>query len=256
MWLTFLLGPFLALLPRRWTSQLSFRAAIHWRVAGIVSGFGEALLALIAMVIWYSFSVSSWISRGLDAALARRQGPEITDQEIGFAAIVILVTHPLTWLIAYFGIEGLIRMVSAAFTESYLGLLPLFALDRLYLRLTGRAGPGAAKAGGFKEGNLSSYAGAIRAVIRHSRDAPIPDELLVTRDNDDEILVIRACRPKADWTPPRTVLFEDIFYRLEGTFDGVMPRPYHYRLRRLSAGVRSRTVLVYSPEEAPVLAKE
>ncbi len=45
------------------------------------------------------------------------------------------------------------------------------------------------------------------------------------------------------------------FYRLEACTDGMPPRPFRYTLRKMSAGVMGRTVLVYSPEEAPVLAK-
>lgn len=253
---TLVLGPFLALLPRRWRHLLPFRESINWRVAGTLSGFSESLFALGAMIYWYSYSVTGWVSRGLDSALAGRVGPGVTEQEIGFAAIVIFATHPLTWLIAYLGIEGSIRMVGAAFAETYLGLLPLFALDRLYLRVTRRGGPGAAKAAGFEKSNFSSYVAASLERLRHSRLAPVPDELLLSHDQEDEILIIRACRRKEDWIPPRTVRYEEVFYRLEAFFEGVPPRPYHYRLRRLSAGVMGRTVLVYAPEEPPVLAKE
>jgi hypothetical protein len=85
--------------------------------------------------------------------------------------------------------------------------------------------------------------------------AEVPDELCFSGSAPDEFLEIRACRRKADWNPPRTVRYQDNFYRLEACTDGMPPRPFRYKLRKLSAGVMGRTVLVYSPEEAPVLAK-
>jgi len=51
------------------------------------------------------------------------------------------------------------------------------------------------------------------------------------------------------------VRYQDIFYRLEASSGGSASRPFRYTLRKLTAGVMGRTVLVYSPEETPVLAK-
>lgn len=253
--LTFLLGPFLALLPKRWRDSLPGNDSIDWRTPMILSGFGESLIALIAMVYWYSYSVTGWVSRGLDAALAGKMGRGVNEQEIGFMAIAIFATHPLTWLIAYAGIEGSVRLC-AALTESYLGVFPLFIGDKIYLKMTGRSGPSVAKAAGYEQGNWSSYTGAIREKVRLSRIPLVPDELCFSGSEAEEILEVRACRGKPDWTPPRTVRYQDGFYRLEACSKGPEPRPFQYRLRRLTAGVMGRSVLVYSPEETPVLTKK
>lgn len=252
---TFFLGPLLAALPQRWKISLAAPESIGWKLATILSGFGESLIALAAMLVWYSYSVTTWVSRGLDSALAGKMGHDVNPQEIGFAAIVVFAMHPLTWLIGYFGIEGGIRM-AAALTESYLGILPLFLADKLYLKATGRSAPSAAKAVGFELSNFSSYKQAIREKVRHSRAPSMPDELCFTKQDEEEFLEVHASHPKPDWTPPKTVRYQDMFYRLEATSDGEEPRPYHYRLRRLSAGVMGRTVLIYAPEKAPVLAKK
>jgi len=252
---SFFLGPLLAALPQRWRNSLVPPESIGWQLATILSGFGELLLALVAMVVWYSYSVTSWVSHGLDAALAGKIVPEVNEQQIGFAAIVIFAMHPLTWLIAYFGIEGGIRL-AAALTESYLGVLPLFLADKIYLKVTGRSAPSATKAAGFEQSNFSSYKQAIHERVRLSRVPPMPDELFMTTLEGEEFMEIRASRRKPDWTPPRTVRYQDAFYRLEATSDGAEPRPYHYRLRRLSAGVMGRTVLVYAPEVTPVLSEK
>jgi len=252
---TFFLGPFLAALPQRWRNSLVPAESIGWKLATILSGFAESLLALVAIVVWYSYSVTTWVSHGLDSALAGKMLPDVNEQQIGFAALVIFALHPLTWLIGYFGIEGGIRL-AAALTESYLGILPLFLADKIYLKAAGRSAPSAVRAAGFAQSNFSSYKQAIRERVRHSRVPSVPDELRFTKQDEEEFLEVHASHPKLDWTPPKTVRYQDSFYRLEATSEGAEPRPYHYLLRKLPAGVMGRTVIIYSPEEAPVLAKK
>ncbi len=253
--LTYLLGPFLALLPRRWRKLLSVGSAVEWRRATVLSGFAEAVIALASLLYWYSYYMTLMVNRGLDSALNGKMGPGVTDQEIGFTALVIWATHPLTWLIAYAGVEGTVRLVGAAFTDTSLGILPLFVLDKIIGKFSGCSEQSPVKAAGYSEANFSSYVGAIREKVMVKGLAQVPDELCFTGSAPDEMLEIRACRRKADWNPPRTVRYQGVFYRLEGYSEGVPPRPFQYTLRRLTAGVMGRTVLVYSPEEAPVLVK-
>ena len=253
---TFLLGPFLAVLPKRWRRSLPVLKSVKWRTPSILSGFGESLLALVAMMYWYSYSMTTWVSQGLDAALSGKMGPGVTDHDIGIMSLFIFATHPITGLIAFIGVEGSIRLVGAAFAENDLGILPLFLLDKILQKITGQSGPSAAQERGYTEGNLASYVGAIREKVRVSKTSAVPDELCVTKEGAEEFLEVRACRRKPDWTPPRTVRYQDTFYRLEECSNGWGARPFRYRLRRLPAGVMGRTVLVYLPEQEPVLAEQ
>jgi len=253
---TFLFGPFLAVLPNRWRQSLPLLKSIAWRAPCMLSGFGELLLAVIAYMYWYSYSMNTWVSRGLDAALAGKMDPRVTDRDITIMSLFIFATSPLTWLILGVFIEGAIRLAGAAFTENNLGVLPLFVADKILLKMTGQSGPGIAQMAGYTESNVSSYVGAIRDKVRVRSTSIISDELCVTRDGADEFLEIRACRSKPDWTPPRTVRYQDTFYRLEEAFRGSEPRPFCYRLRRLSAGVMSRTVLTYAPEQEPIFSEK
>jgi hypothetical protein len=253
--LTYFLGPILALLPRRWHKSLPAGSAVDWRVATILSGFGEAVIALIAAMYWYSYFMALVVDRGLDAAIGGKMPGGVTDQEIGFTALVIWATHPLTWLIAYAGVEGSVRLVGAAFTETNLGTLPLFLLDKAIGMIAGRDGKVATASKYGSQGNFSSYVGAIREKAMVKGLALVPDELCFSGNAPDEFLEIRACRRKADWNPPRTVRYQDTYYRLEACSEGGASRPFRYTLRKLTAGVMGRTVLVYSPGEAPVLAK-
>jgi hypothetical protein len=253
---TFLFGPFLAALPKRWRQSLPLLKSVSWRTPCLLSGFGELVLAIVAYMYWYSYSMNTWVSRGLDAALAGKMDARATDHDITIMSLFIFATSPLTWATLYVGLEGSIRLLGAAFSESYLGILPLFVADKILMKITGLSGPSIAQTAGYTETNLSSYVGAIREKVRVSTTGTVLDELCVTREGADEFLEIRACRGKPDWTPPRTVKYQDTFYRLEESSRGSEPRPFRYRLRRLSAGVMSRTVLVYVPEQEPVASEK
>jgi hypothetical protein len=247
--LTFILGPILALLPKAWRNSLPGGEAVNWRVATVLSGFAESAIALVAMMYWYSYSMTTWVDRGLDSATTGKMPTQVTDQEIGFTALVLVATHPLTWLLAYAGIEGAIRLVAAAFAGTNLGILPFFILRKFLAIGSGERRPRAAQAAGYSQGNLSSYVGAIRekAMVRGLPEAP--DELVFIGKPPEEFLEIRSCRRKEGWEPPRTVRYLDTYFRLESCSGGGASRPFRYMLRKLSAGVMGRTVLVYSPEE-------
>jgi len=254
--LTYLLGPFLALLPQRWRKSLPIGADMDWHRATALSGFGESLIALVSVMYWYSYYMNLLVERGLEAAITGKMPTGVTDHVIGFTGLLVWATHPLTWLLVFAGVEGGVRLVAAVFTETNLGTFPLFLVDKVFLKLSGRSAPSAVKAAGYTEGNISSYASAIREKAILKKLPQVPDELFISRDGSEEILEIRACLRKEDWNPPRTVRYQDMFYRLEAYIEGNPPRPFRYTLRKLSAGVMGRTVLVYAPEEAPVLAKK
>jgi len=108
----------------------------------VLSGFVESLLALILLLYWYSRSVTTWAANALDSAL--RGGPEsaVPGQAIGFSALVLWVLHPLTWLIAYFIFEGLVRLLAAAFTDQIFGTFPLTFIDWCYGKATAASARG------------------------------------------------------------------------------------------------------------------
>jgi hypothetical protein len=252
MWF-FLLGPFLSLLPRRWRKALPFYDAVHWHSAAIFSGLAESVIALAGLIYWYSYSVTTWVSLALDNVLSKNAPTTITDHEIGFAALVIWATHPLTWAIAFVAVEGLTRVL-AALADTVLGLFPLYLLEQIYSKIFRSGAPEPASAVKFSESHVSSYVGALREKVMSPRLSQVPDEHYLLKNTAEEILEIRAWRAKPDWNPPRVVRYEDRYYRLEDCARGSEPRPFVYKLRRLAAGVPGRTVLIYSPEEAPVTA--
>ena len=92
-------------------------------------------------------------------------------------------------------------------------------------------------------------ANALRAQMLAARLETVPDELHYSMDSADEILLIRACRPKQDWIPPKVVRVDETYYRLEHASTEKGARPFRYRLRRLEAGVPGRNVLLYRTDK-------
>jgi len=244
MW-TYVIGPFLALLPKRWRMALPFSDSILWPHAVTLSGFLELGFALAALLQWYEISMTAWVNRGLEVALDGRAGPGITDQAIGGMAWFMWMNHPLTWLLGYFSVEGAIRICGAAFSDNLLGTLPLFLVDK-----TVRLFFGGSKTGQDVPGVASSFVSAIGEKMLESSVPLRTDQISHKTDGSEEVMEILASRRKPDWDPPRVVRVRESYYRLEACSKCAGPRPFRYTLRRLSAGVPGRKVLLYDPEEA------
>jgi hypothetical protein len=196
-------------------------------------------------------AMTAWVGRGVAAALSGKMGPGVTDQAIGSVALVVWATHPLTLLLGYAGIEGAIRLCAAAFSDNILGIFPLFLLDKVFVAPFRRRGPKNTNTAHSSRNN-SSLVSAVRERVLIASLPIVSDELCFRTSASEEILEIHASRRKEDWTPPRVVRFRDSYYRLEADSLGPAPRPFHYTLRRLPAGVPGRTVLLYSPSDGVI----
>jgi hypothetical protein len=249
MW-TYIAGPFLAFLPKRWRKALPFSQSIHWTHAATLSGLAEGLFAVAGLLWWYSISMTTWVNRGLDVAMNGKAGSEITDQAIGAMAWFMWANHPLTWILGYFTVEGAARLCGAAFSGSVLGTLPLFLVDKLV-----RFVLGGSQTAQEMPGAASSFVGAVSDKILESSVPVSADAISFRREGADEIMEIRASRKKPDWDPPRVVRCADSYYRLEDFCKCPGSRPFLYTLRRLATGVPGRTVLRYEPGDAATAGK-
>jgi hypothetical protein len=240
--LTYLLGPFLSILPQRGRQSLSF-LKINWAHAAAISGFIELSGGLAAFWKWYFVAMNLWINRGWDVALQHPGGPEITDHAVGAAALLIWASHPMTWLLGYVCIEGAVRFCGAAFSSSIMGTFSLFLIGKII----GAFQP-SSDAGAEGPSVASSFFGAVSEKLLERSQPETVDELVATENGHDEFLEVRASRRKPDWDPPRTVRIHETFYRLENFTKAAPPRPFRYTLRKLTAGVPGRTVLIYNPD--------
>jgi hypothetical protein len=238
---TLFLGLLLSLLPRRWRESHLLFSSIHWPIAAALSGMLESFFALLAFLYWYSYSVTHWAEDAVYSAI--QKGASIPPHTVGFAAFALMFLHPLTWLIAWWALEGAVRFLGAAFTGSVLGILPLFLLDKVWTRFTSSP---RAEHPADTQNNWSSFFSSIRQRAAFLRNPALPDEVRYSEDATGEVMSIASSRPKSGWEPPRIIRCNDIYYRLEATSERPDPRPFLYVLRRLPAGVPGRTVISYS----------
>jgi hypothetical protein len=218
---------------------------VNWLVAAAISGVLEFLLAVLAFLYWYSYSVTHWAGAAVESAI--RNGADIPPNGVGVAAWATMFLHPLTWVILFFQFEAIVRFLAGAFTGKAYGTLPLFVADKIYMRFVRGV---AIQHGDESEPAWASFSGTIRQRVRSLWSQVLPDELVHTKDANGEVLAIRSSRPKPGWEPPRIVFSENVYYRLERVSEQPGPRPYVYFLRRLPAGVPGRSVIQYTPHDS------
>lgn len=248
MW-TYIIGPFLALLPKPWRKALSI-SSINWAHAITLSGFAELAIALAASFKWYLITMSTWVNRGLAAAMDSSGVNGISDQAVGGMAWFMWINQPLTWILGYFCVEGAVRMCGAAFSDALLGTLPLYLIDK-----TARLFFGGSKTAREVPGAASSFIGAVSERLLESSVPVSVDEIVYRQDGADELMEILSSRRKQDWEPPRVVRCGDAYYRLEDCSKCPGVRPFRYRLRRLAAGVPGRKVLLYEAGDAVTVGR-
>jgi hypothetical protein len=246
--LTYIAGPFAALLPARWRKVLPFAGHVQWSRAGTLSGVLQIAAVMLSLANWYQYIMYPIVDRGVDLALNGKLGG-VTDQQIAGAAYTVFLFHPITWVLVYFFIEGAVRLCGAAFAENVLGTLPLGLIDRTLSLVTPRT---KARPSLPEQRNVQSFAGAVRERTTLTRLKQVPDELHYATDQSEELLEIRASRRKEDWVAPKVVRVDEQYYRLEENSVENGPRPFRYRLRRLERGVPGRNVLLYKTEDAVV----
>lgn len=251
MW-TYIIGPFLAVLPTPWRTSLPFAGRVNWGRATALSGFAESLGAIVALGYWYMYGMTWLVDRMVAAGLDGKLGENVTLKMVSGAALAIWAAHPLTWLLAYCMFEGGARFCVAAFSEDNPGILPLALVDWIFFRRSRPQNPASVRPAGSVADNARSVVDALRERILLAHQGEQPDELRSRKEGGEELLEIRASRRKPEWDPPRVVRMEAAYYRLEAATTKTGPRPFLYTLRRLSTGVPGSNVLIYSPPEALV----
>lgn len=242
----------LTLLPRRWRAMSPIpEETVPWVPAAILSAILESVFAVVALVYWYSHSVTTWAAQALDSALNNGPTADYDPHVLGLTAFVIWCIHPLTWLLASLFIEGLIRIVAAISIEQILPVWILAFGDWCYGRFTRRRAEGIAQFTPSGRQQLRSFIQVTKQAAKTARLPELPDELRESAEGADSNLEIHSSHPKPEWTPPRVIRIDSVYYRLESVGESKRPRPFIYRLRRLAAGVPGRNVILYHSPVAP-----
>jgi hypothetical protein len=251
MW-RLVLGIVLSLLPKRWRDGPGLQQVIPWERAAIVSAILESLLALGALVAWYSHSVSSWAAEALDSALRGGPPAAYSGQELGLSAFVLWLLHPQTWLVGCFAFEGMVRMLAAVSTEQIFGTLPLAMVDWCYGKATGRPLQGDDLLAPGGKAQWRPFVSALKEKMLVRRLPEVDDQVLEVGGSEGEFLLeTHSSRPKQEWIPPKIVKIADAYFRLENVEMRKSARPSIFRLRRLAAGVPGRAVIVYDAPLPP-----
>ncbi|MGH9727784.1 MAG: hypothetical protein ACRD4V_04240 [Candidatus Acidiferrales bacterium] len=219
---TFLAGLVLILVPEGWRRGSHFEESINWREAAVVSGLLQAITALTAYVFWYIYSAGHWAQNAIAAAVRAHTNLHVGSGTIGSLAFVVIALHPITWLLWYFAIEGLMRTLNARARMETRATLPLRVVDRA-VRFA-------------KHGEWSR--------------PPLRDEVTRTEGNWD--LKIASRKSKPHWKYPLTIRYSGEFFQVQGEEHVAMvsSRPHIYLLRRLPANEILRGLEEYDPIDA------
>jgi hypothetical protein len=221
-WTAYVFAPFYVLLPKRWRQGERHGPTTYLARAALISGVGEAALALIALCIWYMLFLGFVGNRYADYA---QTAPRVSSQEwqlIGEAGLFAFALSPLTWVFIYFGLEGIIRACAALTSGDVVGTLPLYLVDFVWQKT-----------------NRKKLAPELPLV---------PDEITTGGGTCD--IQIASCRKRDGWAYPFTLRYAGAYFQvIEHKCVAAGPRPYLYSLRRLPIGEVARGLRDYDPAD-------
>jgi hypothetical protein len=244
---TYIVGPFAALLPAPWRKLFPNGLRLDWERAATVSGFLEMVAAVVGLGFWYMFDVTRRMSQITDALASGQITTGLNEHQVAGSVLTIFYMNVLTWILLYFFFEGAVRLCGAAFAENVLGTTPLFVLERILFLIWNRK---TVKPWEVVTQNAKSFVQSLREREMVATLEQVPDELHYSTGGPDGMLEIWASRRKLEWVPPKIVRVDESFYRLEDSTVEQPPRPFHYRLRHLEAGVSGRNVLLYKTSDS------
>ena len=218
----FLNGLWLSLFPEAWRKSYFARVVVNLNAGVLITGIAQMLVCLALLGWRYPAFVRSQIYGMGDVPLkAAEHGGEAAIMGLGPLMLVAYLIQPLSILLLYFMVEGVLRGVSVVVSHEPLPTLPLF---------------------------LASLADArARAYRREQQLGPrVVDTVQVEGTAD---LLIASCRPKP-WTRLTTIRYQDELYELAKTNQGAKPRQFLYLLRKIPASKLVRGVHDYAPDEA------
>jgi hypothetical protein len=223
-WTAYVFAPFYALLPKRWRQGERHGPQKYLARAAMFSGIGEAVLALVILGMWYAQAEGIF---GESYATQMINSKSDTGGEWVFGGSVGLVgfaVNPLTWLIVYFCIEGVIRAFAALASDDVVGTLPLYLVDFAWRLATKRkcATP----------------------------ELPLVADEITPGRGDACDIQIASCRRRDGWKYPFTLRYAGAYFQvIDEKWIAAGPRPFIYSLRRLPAGEIARGLQNYDPSD-------
>lgn len=201
--LRFLISILTSLLPERYRSKMGWAFTT---TSGVIASGCIQLVGCLGLLLYRYIVFADFRARSMEQALlgAAERGGETALMGGGLFILAEYLLQPVTLLIVYFSIEGLIRAAAAIISSEVVPTLPLQLLAVAHTRA---------------------------AEAKHERDLGPLIEDLVQPGAGDFALCIASCRPKP-WTRMSTISFEDQLYELVREDHGQPPRQWIYLLRK------------------------
>ena len=218
--LSFFLQKIASLLPRRYRGGMEVAPS-----SAVVSGILQFLLCLGLFIYRYLHFAGGNVFGGTKVALkATEIGGETALMGSGLFVLAAYMLQPLTMVMVYFTLEGMVRFLAAGVTGEIIPTLPLGALALLQDRLSG---------------------------VRSERalGARVADQMEAVNSPDIK-LRIRSCRQKPAWDQRITIFYQDELYEVAGNETGASPRRFVYLLRPKPPNKVVRGTCHYNPNEA------
>ena len=221
--LAYLTGLGVALLPEAWRQRWLRQIPANVVSGAIVTGIAESVLCLALLGWRYPAFVRSQFNDGVATATTAgmEKGGETAVMGLGPLLLFAYLIQPLSIVLVYFLVEGVVRVAAAVISGEALPTVPLFLASLLDARARDY---GREKAMGPRLLDVVSVEGA-------------------------SDLLIASCRPKA-WTQLTTIRYEDELYELVKRNQGAAPRRFLYLLRRVPPNKLIRGVYDYAIDEA------
>lgn len=216
----------LSFLPAAWRRKLGLVDAGDLRTPALVSGILQiATCAALIALRYPAFVRSTMAGQSMERAQlgAMEKGGETAVMGFGLVLLVAYLVHPITLVLDYFCLEGVVRAMAAFITGEAVPTLPLV---------------GAAWALG-----RSQEAAAEKAL------GPRIVDLVQPGDGSLYHLLIASCRPKQGWDHLMTVSYQEKLYEVTHHEEGVPPRRFLYHLRNKPEGKVVRGLYHYDPAE-------
>lgn len=221
-----LISMLLSLLPPRYRRR--FRSYSETEVArgGFWSGLAQAIgcLALwMVRFLWFVQYRTGTLAQGLiDKGRPEAMASEHVAFGAGLVTWIEYVLQPMSLLLLYFIVEGVVRYVSAYLHDETMATMPL---------------------------QMIAWIGEWDDHRRQEKwlGEKIPDEVLRGSGQDFEYR-IASCRRK-EWTSSSTISYEEGLYEVFKEEQGELPRRFVYFLKKAPAHKVVRGLHNYDPEE-------
>jgi hypothetical protein len=225
MW-AYVIAPILSLLPRRWRQSLFGEVGFDWPRATAISGFAEGSVSFGGLIVWYFHVMYSSFNQQVGATMEAAKGVpgEGAGLAMGAVGLLYFALHPVTWVLAYFTVEGIWRTMAALLTDESPGTL-LLAI-------------------------VAWVAGGMKRQAYEMRVPLVADQVTHGGEKDTWALRVASCRPKPDWNHQPIIRYQNEYFRVAGEAitGATQARPHVYLLNRPPTGEAYRGVREYDPE--------